>query len=125
MWIFALAFTQLWGESLTADGKVTKVVLRSGIGPRPVENDVALIHYSGSFANGITFDSSFGRGGLEFTIGKGVISGWSIGVQTMQVGEISNFTIHYEYGYGEHGYPPVIPAKAQLHFQIELMSFTR
>jgi FKBP-type peptidyl-prolyl cis-trans isomerase len=80
-----------------------------------------VIHYTGCLADGTVFDSSRNRREFTFTLGKGVIPGWSIGVGSMKVGELSNFTIDYAYGYGERGYPPVIPAKATLNFEIELL----
>jgi FKBP-type peptidyl-prolyl cis-trans isomerase len=107
---------------LTDDGKVKKTVVRDGNGPKPTETQSALIHYTGFLEDGTVFDSSRGRSPFQFKIGLGVIRGWSIGVKSMSVGEISNFTVDYDYGYGERGYPPVIPAKAPLSFQIELLS---
>jgi FKBP-type peptidyl-prolyl cis-trans isomerase len=109
-------------QYLTKDGKVSKVVLRKGTGRRPTSDQGVLIHYTGSLKDGKIFDSSYERGPFHFRIGNGVISGWSIGVASMQVGEKSNFSIEYDYGYGAIGYPPVIPAKSKLSFEIELLS---
>lgn len=107
---------------LTDDGKVKKVVVQSGSGPQPSANDKALIHYTGFLPDGTPYDSSRGHNPVEFTLGRGVISGWSIGVRSMAVGEISNFTIDYDYAYGEKGYPPIVPPKTELSFEIELLS---
>jgi FKBP-type peptidyl-prolyl cis-trans isomerase len=123
MFFFVLVLGTVHGQGipLTKDGKVTKVLIRDGYGRSPQENDKAVIHYTGYLSDGTSFDSSRGRQGFHFTIGKSVIRGWSIGVQSMRVGEVSNFTIDYDYGYGETGYPPIIPAKSQLQFEIELL----
>jgi FKBP-type peptidyl-prolyl cis-trans isomerase len=107
--------------ALTPDGKLLKTVIREGDGARPRSDQGVVIHYSGYLADGTLFDSSRHRREFTFTLGKGVIPGWSIGVGSMKVGELSNFSIDYPYGYGEHGYPPVIPAKAKLLFEIELL----
>jgi FKBP-type peptidyl-prolyl cis-trans isomerase len=50
-----------------------------------------------------------------------VIPGWSIAVQSMVVGERANFILDWQYGYGEAGYQPVVPPKAKLTFDIELI----
>jgi FKBP-type peptidyl-prolyl cis-trans isomerase len=126
MFFFAVVVSTVRGQGvpLTQDGKVKKVLIRDGYGRSPRENDRAVIHYTGYLSDGTAFDSSRSRQGFQFTVGKGVILGWSIGVQSMHVGELSNFTIDYDYGYGDLGYPPVVPAKSQLKFEIELLDIT-
>jgi FKBP-type peptidyl-prolyl cis-trans isomerase len=106
---------------LTADGQVKKILVREGDGQVPGPDQGVVIHYNGFLEDGTLFDSSRKRSEFTFRLGQGVIPGWSIGVGSMRVGELSNFTIGYEYGYGERGYPPVVPAKADLHFEIELL----
>ena len=60
--------------------------------------------------DGTPFDSSRDRGQLfEFTIGQGVITGWSEGVATMKKGERAMFEIQAHKAYGERGSPPKIP----------------
>ena len=41
----------------------------------------------------------------------------------MNTGRKDQFKIPYELGYGEAGYPGVIPPKSTLYFEIELISF--
>jgi FKBP-type peptidyl-prolyl cis-trans isomerase len=121
---FAFVSSSQAPAKLTADGLVQKTILKPGReGPKPQQGDSVQIHYIGRFLDGKVFDSSRDRGQIHsFVVGRGVIAGWSIAVETMNVGELAEVTIDYEYGYGERGYPPVIPAKTKLIFEIELVS---
>ena len=51
-----------------------------------------------------------------------VISGWDEGVSFLNVGGKALLSIPYELAYGENGRPPLIPPKARLVFNIELVS---
>ncbi|OLY85471.1 FK506-binding protein 2 [Smittium mucronatum] len=86
--------------------------------------DDVYVHYSGRLeSNGEEFDSSYKRNTpLSFNLGSGrVIKGWDQGVLGMCVGEKRVLTIPHELGYGERGFPPVIPAKSTLIFDVELI----
>ncbi|KAH0793686.1 peptidyl-prolyl cis-trans isomerase, FKBP-type family protein [Histomonas meleagridis] len=107
---------------VTGDGKVTKDIIREGSGPIPQRGQKVQVHYVGTLTNGKKFDSSRDRGKpFEFTIGSGVIAGWSLGVATMKVGELSKFTIAADYAYGNRGFPGLIPPGSTLIFEIELL----
>jgi peptidylprolyl isomerase len=52
-----------------------------------------------------------------------VIKGWDEGFASMKVGEKAILKIRSDYGYGNSGSPPKIPAKAELLFDVELLGF--
>jgi peptidylprolyl isomerase len=82
------------------------------------------VHYTGYLADGTKFDSSLDRGEpISFPYGQGrVIPGWDTGFEGMKIGGKRRLYIPYELAYGEKGRPPVIPAKSELIFDMELIS---
>ncbi|EGZ24789.1 hypothetical protein PHYSODRAFT_539794 [Phytophthora sojae] len=91
----------------------------------PKPGQTVSVHYVGTLTDGSKFDSSRDRGRpFQFQLGAGqVIRGWDEGVAKMSKGQVAKLTLPHEYAYGERGYPPVIPARATLIFEVELLSF--
>lgn len=98
-------------------------ILKEGSGAEAKNGDSVSVHYTGTLENGTKFDSSIDRGEpFPFQIGvSSVIKGWHLGVVGMKVGEQRKLTIPAELGYGEGGYPGVIPPNATLIFTVELL----
>ena len=103
---------------------VIRKVIEDGSGTAPKAGMRVKVHYTGTLIDGTKFDSSRDRGKpFEFTLGKGeVIKGWDEGIAHMTVGERCTLTITSDYAYGDNGYPPVIPKKATLIFDVELLA---
>ena len=98
--------------------------LQAGTGQKPKTGDVVQVHYTGWLLDGTKFDSSVDRGeSISFPL-NAVISGWTEGVGSMQVGGKRKLVIPADLGYGDQGAPPVIPAGATLVFDVELISVT-
>ena len=89
----------------------------------PKYGQAVTVHYQGSLLNGKIFDSSLIRNQpATFRIGQ-VIEGWNEALQTMKKGEKRTLIIPPELGYGEYGYPGVIPPDSYLIFDVELLDF--
>lgn len=94
-----------------------------GEGEKVVGGKTITVHYTGKLANGKKFDSSYDRGEpISFPLGAGrVIPGWDEGLTYFNVGGKGTLIIPYTLGYGERGYPPVIPPLATLVFEVEVI----
>ncbi len=111
-------------DVIETDSGLEYVIHEEGDGARPSSGDMITVHYSGFLTNGNLFDSSVMRDQpFRFTVGRGqVIEGWDMGLQDMRVGERRTLIIPYYLAYGEDGRPPVIPPRATLIFDVELIS---
>lgn len=109
------------GSTLT---ELVKETVTPGTGEREAQmGDLISVHYVGTFSDGEKFDSSRDRGTpFEFTVGEGVIQGWSEGVVGMKQGEVRKLSIPSDLGYGPQDYGS-IPGGSDLFFEIELIEF--
>jgi len=95
-------------------------VLKAGTGPKPKDTDTVQVHYTGTLLDGTKFDSSVDRGEPATFPLKGVIPGWTEGLQLMPVGSKYKFYIPSNLAYGENGPGPIGP-NAVLTFEVELL----
>jgi peptidylprolyl isomerase len=114
-----------------ASGKVESALalryidIKPGDGAEAQPGQFYTVHYTGWLASdGTKFDSSLDRNEpITFQQGvHGVVPGWDYGFAGMHVGGKRRLFIPYQLAYGERGRPPVIPAKGDLIFDIELIS---
>jgi len=108
-------------EFTTAESGLKYRVLRKGSDKVPTKSNRVTVNYKGWLDDGTVFDQSYGRGPFEFGLVGEVIEGWNEGVTHVGEGGMIELEIPSSMGYGERGYPPVIPPNATLHFQIELL----
>lgn len=99
-----------------------------GKGPLAEPHKWYTVRYTGWLTDGTKFDSSYDHPGGEpitFPYGaKRVIIGWDTGFEGMHIGGKRRLYVPYQLAYGELGRPPVIPAKANLVFDVELVSMS-
>ena len=105
----------------TADGIYYKVT-KEGSGITCGAGKNVAVHYTGYFLDGQVFDSSQGRGTLDFRTGAHqMIPGFDVMVQEMKVGEKRTVVLPPSMAYGDAGAGGVIPGGAYIAFDIELV----
>ena len=82
----------------------------------PNANDVVIVNYEGKYIDGITFEDAKNT---PITL-SGVVSGFQEALLKMKQGEIFEFYIPFEIGYGKKGRGN-IPPYTTLIYQVELL----
>lgn len=114
-----------WPNAQKTQSGLMYVVTKEGSGSKPAIGTLVTAHYTGTLVDGKKFDSSVDRGQpFRFQVGIGqVIKGWDEAFLDMKKGEKRILIIPYTLAYGEMGMPPVIPPKATLIFDVEMINF--
>jgi len=108
-------------EVTVTDSGLQWEVLEEGEGDKPSVDATVSVHYVGTLTNGTEFDSSIARGQpAEFPL-KGVIPGWTEGLQLMPLGSKFRFVIPSDLAYGERGAGQNIGPNETLVFEVELL----
>ena len=108
------------GVTVTDSGLQYEVI-EEGDGPKPSLDDTVSVHYVGTLTDGTEFDSSIARGEPATFPLKGVIPGWTEGLQLMNVGSKYRFVIPSELAYGDRGAGQAIGPGETLVFEVELL----
>ncbi|MEI6080748.1 MAG: FKBP-type peptidyl-prolyl cis-trans isomerase [bacterium] len=116
---------QKWPNAIKTASGLMYVVTKEGTGNKPTLGTTVTAHYTGTLLDGSKFDSSVDRGKpFRFQVGVGqVIRGWDEAFLDMKKGEKRIIILPYDLAYGEMGHPPVIPPRATLVFDVELIDF--
>jgi len=117
------------GQPLTAFA-LRYIDIAVGVGQPVRPRQCIYAHYTGWLTDGTKFDSSrdtlpVGTPRPPFAFPQGtrrVIAGWDAGFEGMAVGGRRRLLIPYQLAYGELGRPPVIPPRAGLIFDVEVMA---
>ncbi len=94
-------------------------ILTEGTGEVIGETDGIVVHYTGKFMDGKTFDTSVGKEPFTVSSFDGVIKGWAA-LKGMKVGTKCELVIPPSEAYGEMGQGP-IPPNSALVFEIEIL----
>lgn len=92
-------------------------VLREGTGRSPTADDTVMVTYKGTFPSGEPFDDGEE---ISFPLNQ-VIAGWTEGLQMMKEGAHYLFFIPSDLAYGDAGAGNIVPPKATLVFDVELL----
>jgi FKBP-type peptidyl-prolyl cis-trans isomerase FkpA len=129
VFVLALLVSGCGGDSTptapSANVPFSTVDLRVGTGAEATNGRVVTVNYSGWLYNSAGTDfkgTRFDAGTFQYTVGQGVIAGFSQGTAGMRVGGLRRVTIPPSLGYGAAGNPPTIPGNQTLIFEIELVS---
>lgn len=113
-------------ENKTKEGVITTEsglqykVITEGNGPRPTDENVVKVHYTGKLLDGTVFDSSVQRGEpAEFPVTR-VIRGWTEGLKIMPVGSKYILWVPSDLAYGPQGVQGIKP-NSTLEFEVELL----
>ncbi|MEI6092194.1 MAG: FKBP-type peptidyl-prolyl cis-trans isomerase [bacterium] len=114
-----------WSNVQKTPSGLLYTVTKEGKGAKPALGTLVTAHYTGTLTDGTKFDSSVDRGQpFKFQVGTGqVIKGWDEAFLDMKKGEKRVLVIPYNLAYGERGMPPVIPQRATLIFDVEMIDF--
>lgn len=117
------AIQNAYPEAVKTDAGIFYQILEEGEGEKCGKGKYVGVDYTGMLLDGTVFDTSKGRGALEFNTALGqMIPGFDIMVQDMKLGESRRMILPPEYAYGEQGYPGVIPGNAYLIFDVTLLT---
>ena len=111
--------------SPTVNVPFSTVDLRVGTGAEAAPGSRVTVNYNGWLYNSGGVDNKgtrFDAGTFSYTVGQGVITGFSQGTAGMRVGGIRRVTIPPSLGYGAQGSGAAIPPNSTLIFEIELVS---
>jgi len=112
------------GEVRSRNG-IQYVDISPGSGTPMANGKCVYTHYTGWLTDSTRFDTSRDAEPVAFIQGNGqVMRGWEVGFDGMRVGARRRLMIPYQLAYGAAGNPPVIPARANLIFDVELMAVT-
>lgn len=107
-------------EFTTTDSGLQYRILRKGNGRKPTAADTVVVDYVGVLDSNIEFDNSYSRRDPASFPLRGVVAGWTEGLQYVSEGGMIDLIVPPELGYGNQGRPG-IPMGSTLHFQVELI----
>jgi FKBP-type peptidyl-prolyl cis-trans isomerase len=113
-----------YGSAHVMTSGLRYVVRAPGEGPKPRKGDTVKVHYDGKLLSGGPFDSTYDRGSpMDLRVGTAeVLAGIDEALLTMEPGEKRTLIVPWWLGYGERGRPPLVPQRATLVYELELIA---
>jgi FKBP-type peptidyl-prolyl cis-trans isomerase len=115
------------GKPVTTSDGLKYLDIKEGTGATVKQGSTVQVEYTGWIAKtGKKFDSSYDHGGTPFSLANvgqaQIIQGWNEGLIGMKAGGTRRLYIPPSLGYGAQGSPPVIPANADLIFDVTVLT---
>ncbi len=122
---FRADFAKQSGVKQTESGLLYQII-QAGSGRHPTADDTVIVHYKGTLTDGRKFDSSYDRGETATFPLKGVIKGWTEGIQLVGVGGKIKLVVPADLAYGNQSLPGQgdnagIEPASTLVFEVELL----
>ena len=112
------------GVHVTASGLQYEII-KEGNGSKPTLESTVKVDYVGTTLDGEEFDSSIKRGEPATFPLKGVIKGWTEGLQLMPVGSKYKFYIPADLAYGDRQTNAKIGPNSTLIFEVDLLDIVK
>ena len=94
-----------------------------GLGAMAIDGREITIEYTVRLENGAQVDSTRNRGRpVSFQLGRAPVVGWNEGLEGMREGGRRRLIVPPWLAYGDEGVPGLIPPRATLTFEVELVA---
>ena len=110
------------GVITVPDGLEYRVLSSNPSGEQPTDTSQVTVNYSGTYINGMVFDTSAEHGGPQTFGVNEVIPGFSEALKLMHVGDHLQIFLPSGLAYGPQGESPTIPPNSVLIFDVELLA---
>ena len=112
-------------KTITTESGLKIIDMKIGTGDKVKVGTQVTVIYTGTLQNGEKIDSNVGKAPYPVSVGTSpVIKGWHEGLIGMKKGGKRKLIIPYQLAYGEEGRPPKVPGRANLTFEIEVVTVT-
>ena len=112
-------------KTITTESGLKIIDTKIGTGDKVKVGTQVTVIYTGTLQNGEKIDSNVGKTPYPVRVGSSpVITGWHEGLIGMQKGGKRKLIIPYQLAYGEEGKPPKVPGRANLIFELEVVTVT-
>jgi FKBP-type peptidyl-prolyl cis-trans isomerase len=115
---------QRYPEAIETGSGLRYIVDQPGTGESPRRGQYVAVHYREYLLDGTVINDTHtrGEGPFNFLIGqRQVMPGWEEALADMRTGEKRTLIIPYWLGYGEKGSKGLVPARATLVVELELV----
>lgn len=119
--LYRIPGTQVEGEPTVTESGLMFWDIKVGEGTEvPSPNAMVRYHVNGYLTDGTLFDSTYLGQPRMYPLDR-VFAGFREGVSSMNAGGKRKLIMPYNLAFGEHGNPPVVPHRAMIIYDVELL----